>query len=90
MINADEFRRKGIKPEDEKSPLDIIVDSALTTQEIADQLTSFLPPGSKKISYSCAKQKMVRLENKGLVERRKVDGIIRWLKIEGNKNNETN
>lgn len=82
MISEDEFKRKGIKPEEEKSPLDILNKNAMTTQQIADKLTELLPSGNKNISYSCAKQKMVRLEAKGLVERRKIDGIIYWAKIE--------
>ena len=53
--------------------------SALTTREIAAALTKRLPDGT--ITYSCAKQKMKRLEAKGLVQRSVVRGLIHWLKV---------
>lgn len=80
MITADKAKSIGIKPEDEKSPLDILGNNAMTTQEIADKLSSYFPEGYPKMTYSCAKQKMIRLEKKGLVTRTKVKGLIHWIK----------
>ncbi len=77
--------KKGIPNGDEKTPIDILGKNALSTKEIADKLNECLPEGYKKITYSCAKQKMIRLERKEEVERRKVDGIIHWIKIERTK-----
>lgn len=80
MITASKAKEIGIKPEDEKSPLDILGNNAMTTQEIADKLSSYFPPGQPKMTYSCAKQKMIRLEKKDEVSRIKVKGLIHWTK----------
>ena len=82
MITAETYHKKGIKPCEEKSPLDILGKGALTTKEIADKLNECLPEGYKKITYQCAKQKLLRLEKKGEVTRAKVDGLIHWIKVE--------
>ena len=79
MITANEANKIGILPDDEKTPLDILGLNAMTTQEIADKLTGYLPKGNDPISYSCAKQKMIRLERKSLVNRIRVKGLIHWL-----------
>jgi len=81
MITVEESKTIGIKPEDEKSPLDILENNAMTTQEIADMLSSYFPKGYPKMTYSCAKQKMIRLEKKGLIDRVKVKGLIHWTKV---------
>lgn len=82
MITADQAKQIGIKPEDEKSPLEILGDNAMTTREIADKLSSYFPKDYPKMTYSCAKQKMIRLEMKGHVDRRKVKGLIHWMLIQ--------
>jgi hypothetical protein len=79
MITVEKAQEVGIKPEDEKSPLDVLGNNAMTTKEIAAELNKLLPSEYKKISYSCAKQKMVRLESKGYVSRIKISGLIHWL-----------
>lgn len=81
-ITAETFKRKGIKKEDEKTVVEILGKSAYTTQEIADKLNETLPEGYKKITYQCAKQKLLRLEKKSEVARAKVDGLIHWIKVE--------
>lgn len=81
MITAEVFRNNGISPEDEKTPLDIMGDMALSTKEIAIKLSDTLPEG-ENITYSCAKQKMIRLERKGFVSRRKIKGLIHWLVLQ--------
>lgn len=80
MITVEEFKKKGLKPEDEVSPLDILegYGMALTTQEMSEALTATLPDG--KVTYACAKQKLVRLQKKGLVTRSKFKGLNYWLK----------
>jgi len=89
MISKETFEKKGVSQEEEKTPIDILGAYALTTREVAEKLTASLPEGYKKITYSCAKQKLIRLEAKDLVKRKKVDGIIHWIKNEGNKDNKT-
>jgi hypothetical protein len=80
MISKEEFERLGIKAEDEVGPLDILekTNMAMNTHEMAQALTKTLPEG--EITYACAKQKLVRLEKKGLVKRSKVKGLNYWLK----------
>ena len=85
MITAIEAKKIGVLPDDEKTPLDILGVNALTTQEIANKLTSYLPKGSDPISYSCAKQKMIRLEKKEEVSRIRVKGLIHWLRTQQNQ-----
>jgi len=82
MITKETFDKKGISKGDEKTPLDILGKQAFTTREIADRLNETLPESYKKITFSCAKQKLVRLEKKGRVTRKKVDGIYHWMKVE--------
>lgn len=81
MISLERAQEIGLKPEDEKTPLDVLGTNAMTTKEVAAELNKLLPPEYKKISYSCAKQKMVRLEKKGYVSRIKISGLIHWLII---------
>lgn len=81
MITAEKARKSGINPDDELTPLDVLGNNAMTSQEVADAMNSKATEGSISISYSCAKQKLVRLEAKGLVERRKFKGLIHWLKV---------
>lgn len=81
MITADKARKDGIDPDEELTPLDVLGDNAMTSQEVADALNAKATEGSINISYSCAKQRLVRLEAKGLVERKKFKGLIHWLKV---------
>ena len=81
MITAEKARKFGINPDEEVTPLDVLGQNAMTSQEVADALNARSTEASTKVSYSCAKQKLVRLEAKGLVERRKFKGLIHWLKV---------
>lgn len=80
MITKEDFKKLGIRPEDEVTPLDILelTQMAMSTLEVAEALTRHLPEG--EITYACAKQKLVRLEKKGLVQRSKFKGLNYWLK----------
>ena len=82
MITAEKANEIGINPDDEKSPLDILGVNAMSTQEIADKLSSYFPKGYTKMTYSCAKQKMIRLEKKDYVYRIRVEGLLHWAIIQ--------
>ena len=85
MITEEDFKKKGIKLGEETTPLDLLENFILNTNEVAEKLSDALPKGSKPISVSCAKQKLVRLEKGGFVERRKIDGLTYWKKVDQKK-----
>ncbi len=79
MITREKFDKLGLNSNDEKDPIDILGASAMTTREIMIGLNQSLPEGYKQITFSCAKQKMRRLEQKGRVSRKKIDALIYWI-----------
>jgi len=79
MISREKFNKIGL--DEDKSPIDILGDNAMSTREIMTSINDSLPEGYKKITFSCAKQKMRRLEKKGLVSRKKVDALIYWIVV---------
>lgn len=78
MITAEVAKEAGLSPENEKSPLDIIGNNAMTSRDIADKISSYYPEGYPKMTYSCARQKLIRLEKKGEITRTKFEGLIHW------------
>jgi len=79
MISREKFNKLGLNSNDEKDPIDVLGQNAMTTREIMTALNQSLPEGYKQITFSCAKQKMRRLEKKGRVSRKKVDALIYWI-----------
>ncbi len=82
MISREKFDQIGIDSSSEQTPIDILGSNAMSTREIMIALNNSLPDGYKKITFSCAKQKMRRLEQKGKVSRKKVDALIYWISNE--------
>ena len=82
MISREKFDKLGLNSNDEKTPIDILGPNAMTTREIMTALNASLPEGYKQVTFSCAKQKMRRLEKKGIVSRKKIDALIYWISNE--------
>jgi predicted transcriptional regulator len=79
MISKEEFD-KGIKLEEEISPLEILdkTKMAMTTKEITVELKTLMPHAG--VTYGAIKQKLSRYEKSELVVRKKVEGKNYWLR----------